>query len=184
MGKCRSAAMMQRYYLYYDEGDYMYVCIWCVHAVDACLCWMEGKRECVLWGVLGGVLECPEGDLTLLLSLYAFLKELYSFYLRKRDQPRGKWGQRWETYDNYRKSGEFLHNIIIETEIYMQTEYFVLSLWIKNESRLTKGTNKLSLNCPCHCLDQRGRGETSKQHVVQEDNVEISKPVIPTKVSQ
>lgn len=104
MGKCRTAAMTQRYYLYYEEKDYVYVCIWCIHALDVCLCWMEGKRECVLWGVLGGVPERPQGDLTLLLSLYAFLKELYSFYLRKRDQPRGKWGQRWETYDTTIKS--------------------------------------------------------------------------------
>lgn len=54
----------------------------------------------------------------------------------------------------------------------------------KYESRLTKCTDELSLNCPGDCLGQGGRGETGKQHVVQEDNVEVSKPVISTKVSQ
>ena len=64
--------------------------------------------------------------------------------------------------------------------------YNVLSPYLinENESRLTKGTDELSLYRPGDCLDQRGRGETSKQHVVKEDDVEVPKPVIPTKVSQ
>lgn len=45
-----------------------------------------------VWG--GGVPAAPQGDLNLLLSFYTFLKGLYSFYLRKRDQPVGKWGRR------------------------------------------------------------------------------------------
>ena len=55
---------------------------------------------------------------------------------------------------------------------------------ILNGRRLTKGTDELSLYCPGDCLYQRGRGETSKQHVVKEDNVEVPEPVISTKVSQ
>lgn len=55
---------------------------------------------------------------------------------------------------------------------------------IKITRRLTKGTDELSLYCPGDCLDQGGRGETSKHHVVQEDNVEVAKPVIATIVSQ
>lgn len=50
----------------------------------------------MLRGVWGGVPGGPWGNLNLLLSFYTFLKELYSFYLRKRDQPVGKWGRRWE----------------------------------------------------------------------------------------
>lgn len=49
----------------------------------------------MLRGVQGGVPEGPRGNLNLLLSFYTFLKGLYSFYLRKRDQPIGKRGQRW-----------------------------------------------------------------------------------------
>lgn len=49
---------------------------------------------------------------------------------------------------------------------------------------LTKGTDKLSLNRPGDGLDQGGRCEPSKKHVVQEDDVEVSEPVVPTKVSQ
>lgn len=59
-----------------------------------------------------------------------------------------------------------------------------LALQIQNGSRLTKGTDELSLNCPGDRLDQGGRGETSKQHVVQEDNVKVPEPVVPTEVSQ
>lgn len=46
-------------------------------------------------GVWGGVPAAPRGNLNLLLSFHTFLKGLYSFYLRKRDQPVGKWGRRW-----------------------------------------------------------------------------------------
>lgn len=46
-------------------------------------------------GIWGGVPAAPRGNLNLLLSFHTFLKGLYSFYLRKRDQPVGKWGRRW-----------------------------------------------------------------------------------------
>lgn len=54
----------------------------------------------------------------------------------------------------------------------------------KNESRLTKGTDELSLHRPGDRLDQGGRGEAGEQHVVQEDDVEVPEPVVSTKVSQ
>lgn len=53
-----------------------------------------------------------------------------------------------------------------------------------NECRLTKGTDELSLYGPGDRVDQGGGGETGKQHVVQEDDVEVPQPVISTKVSQ
>lgn len=50
----------------------------------------------MLRGVWGGVPAAPPGgNLNLLLSFHTFLKGLYSFYLRKRDQPVGKWGHSW-----------------------------------------------------------------------------------------
>lgn len=57
-------------------------------------------------------------------------------------------------------------------------------MFYKFKVRLTKGTDELSLYSPGDCLDQGGRSESSKQHVVQEDDVEVPQPVIPTKVSQ
>lgn len=48
----------------------------------------------------------------------------------------------------------------------------------------TKGTDELSLYGPGDRVDQGGGGETGKQHVVQEDDVEVPQPVISTKVSQ
>lgn len=54
----------------------------------------------------------------------------------------------------------------------------------RRERRLTKGTNELSLHRPGDRLDEGGRREASKQHVVQEDDVEVPEPVIPTIVSQ
>lgn len=60
----------------------------------------------------------------------------------------------------------------------------LLHIQIKNKSRLTKGTDELSLYCPGDCLNKGGRGEASKQHVVQEDDVKVPKPVVPTIISQ
>lgn len=54
----------------------------------------------------------------------------------------------------------------------------------RKERRLTKGTNELSLHRPGDRLDEGGRREASEQHVVQEDDVEVAEPVIPTIVSQ
>lgn len=54
----------------------------------------------------------------------------------------------------------------------------------RKERRLTKGTNELSLHRPGDRLDEGGRSETSEQHVVQEDDVEVPEPVISTIVSQ
>ena len=65
----------------------------------------------------------------------------------------------------------------------MHAQYFRFASCDKNK-RLTKGTDELSLYCPGDSLDQGGRGETSKHHVVHKDDVEVPKPVIPTKVSQ
>lgn len=58
------------------------------------------------------------------------------------------------------------------------------SIKSNRRSRLTKGTDELSLYSPGDCGDERGGGEASKQHVVQEDNVEVPKPVVTAKVSQ
>lgn len=56
----------------------------------------RARRACMLRGVWGGVPAAPPGgNLNLLLSFHTFLKGLYSFYLRKRDQPVGKWGHSW-----------------------------------------------------------------------------------------
>lgn len=49
---------------------------------------------------------------------------------------------------------------------------------------LTKGTDELSLDRPGEGLDQGGRGESSKHHVVQEHNIKVTEPVVPPKVSQ
>lgn len=88
--------MMQRCYLYCEEGDWVYVGVWRVHSERLFVLGGGLEGMCAVRG-LGGVPDGPQGDLALFLSLYTFLKELYSFYLRKRDQPIGKWGQRWET---------------------------------------------------------------------------------------
>lgn len=55
--------------------------------------------------------------------------------------------------------------------------------WEK-ESRLTEGTNELPLYRPGDRLDEGGGREASKQHVVQEDDVEVPQPVVAAKVSQ
>lgn len=53
-----------------------------------------------------------------------------------------------------------------------------------NGRRLTEGTNELPLYRPGDRLDEGGGREAGKQHVVQEDDVEIAQPVVATKVSQ
>lgn len=53
----------------------------------------RARRACMLRGVWGGVPAAPRGDPNLPLSFHTFLKGLCSFYLRKRDQPVGKWGR-------------------------------------------------------------------------------------------
>lgn len=55
---------------------------------------------------------------------------------------------------------------------------------VKMTVELTKGTDEFSLDCPGEGLDQGGRGESSKHHVVQEHNIEVTQPVVPPKVSQ
>lgn len=108
---------MQRCYLSCEEGDCVYVC---VHLACPCSEGLfvlgGGYRVGVLRGVQGGVLEGPQGDLTLLLSLYTFLRELYSFYLRKRDQPMGKRGQMWENLTQLSECNEFQLNQIPQTQ--------------------------------------------------------------------
>lgn len=55
---------------------------------------------------------------------------------------------------------------------------------VKMTVELTKGTDELSLDRPGEGLDQGGRGESSKHHVVQEHNIKVTEPVVPPKVSQ
>lgn len=55
---------------------------------------------------------------------------------------------------------------------------------VKMTVELTKGTDEFSLDGPGEGLDQGGRGESSKHHVVQEHNIKVTEPVIPPKVSQ
>lgn len=79
--------MVLRCYLCRKEGDCVYMCVWRVLFV------LGGGVEgvCAARG-LGWCASGPQGNLSLLLSFYTFLKGLYSFYLRKRDQPTGKRG--------------------------------------------------------------------------------------------
>lgn len=55
---------------------------------------------------------------------------------------------------------------------------------VKMTVELTKGTDEFSLDRPGEGLDQGGRGESSKHHVVQEHNIKVTEPVVPPKVSQ
>ena len=55
---------------------------------------------------------------------------------------------------------------------------------VKMAAELTKGTDELSLDRPSEGLDQGGRGESSKHHVVQEHDIKVTQPVVPAKVSQ
>lgn len=155
----------------------------------ACQC---SERLFVLGGGLEGVYaarglgQCawrsPRGPDSPLVPLH--FPERIVFFLSEEERP-----AHWETgpkvgklMTQLSKCNKFQHNPT-DRKIY---EYKVPSCCFMNqkESRLTKGTDELSLNCPGDCLDQGGRGETSKQHVVQEDYVEVPKPVKPTKVPQ
>lgn len=55
---------------------------------------------------------------------------------------------------------------------------------VLNEIGLTEGTNELPLHRPGDRLDEGGGREAGKQHVVQEDDVEVAQPVVTAKVSQ
>ena len=49
---------------------------------------------------------------------------------------------------------------------------------------LTERPYEFSLHGPRECIDETGRCESNKQNVVQEHNVEVPQPVVPTKVPQ
>lgn len=50
--------------------------------------------------------------------------------------------------------------------------------------KLTEGTDEFPLHSPGDCVDEAGGGETSKEHVVQENQVKARQPVIPSEVPQ
>lgn len=62
--------------------------------------------------------------------------------------------------------------------------FTVSSVTREEESRLTEGTNELPLYRPGDRLDEGGGREASKQHVVQEDDVEVPQPVVAAEVTQ
>lgn len=95
----------------------------------------------------------------------------------------------------YLGASEFIFKILYRNPFSLLkkkiTIKYIVLMWQNNSftreakaHRLTKGTDELSLYRPGDCLCKGGRGETSKQHVVQEHNVEVSEPVKSPKVSQ
>lgn len=76
------------------KGTCVYVCVWRVRAL-VCIGW-RGKGRVCYKGSRVVCLKVPKGAWISSCPFITFLKGLYSFYLRKRDQPMGKWGQRWE----------------------------------------------------------------------------------------
>lgn len=91
-----------------------------------------------------------------------------------------------KTYDTATQSATSVSALLRRHEIIGAQSTPRLKIFLKKrkERRLTKGTNELSLHRPGDCLDEGGRREAGKQHVVQEDDVEVPEPVIPTIVSQ
>ena len=162
----------------------------CVCAFGVSMLW---ALVCVGWRVRGCVCCEGSGAVCLKVPKGTWLSSC-PFTLSWKNCIHSIWGRETSPLGNGAKGGKTYDTAIqvqhtsakVDPANKKICEYKVVSSCFinSNESKLTKSTDELSLNCPGDCLDQGGRGETSKQHVIQEDNVEVPKPVVPTKVSQ
>lgn len=80
-----------------------------------------------------------------------------------------------EIEDQIRESAD--HNVC--EHAYMRAE-LCMCVWPQH----TECSDEFPLYSPCESVDKTGRGQPGKQYVIQEDDVEVSQPVKPTKVSQ